>query len=144
MGIVNRFKNKVVFLDTSPLIYYIEGHSKYQESLQKVFRSNDLAEFQFITSTLTLLEVIVHPLKLNQQNLADQYENILTTSETIEIVELSTEIAKRSAQLRVDYNLKTPDAIQVATALEKNADYFFTNDKGLKKIREVEVITLTA
>ncbi len=72
MGLIQKLKNKSVFLDTAPLIYYIEENPKYASVLNK----------------------------------------------------------------------KTPDAIQVATALFGSADYFLTNDVRLKAIKETEIVIL--
>lgn len=58
------------------------------------------------------------------------------------LVEVSNDIAEGPAELRAKYNLKTPDAIQVATALEHQADYFFTNDYRLAVIQEITIVTL--
>lgn len=44
--------------------------------------------------------------------------------------------------LRVNYNLKTPDAIHLATAIEHKADVFITNDKQLKKVKEIAILYL--
>jgi predicted nucleic acid-binding protein len=38
--------------------------------------------------------------------------------------------------------LRTPDAIIVATALAGNATLLVTNDKALRKLKEIEVICL--
>ncbi|MEO6981017.1 MAG: hypothetical protein ABI113_21660, partial [Mucilaginibacter sp.] len=69
-----------VFLDTAPLIYFIEGHSEYQEVLSRVFDANEKKDFIFITSSITLLEVLVKPLKDGNTKLAEQYKNILTNA----------------------------------------------------------------
>lgn len=58
MGLTARLLNKTIFLDTAPLIYYIEGHSEYQEQLSALFGANDNGKLSFATSTLTLLEVL--------------------------------------------------------------------------------------
>lgn len=142
MGLGSKFADQVVFIDTAPLIYFIEGHSRYQEKLIELFRSNDLGEFRFQTSTLTLIELLVQPYKQKNNKLADRYEQIITESNNIDIFEIDLLISKKAAKLRADYNFKTPDAIQLATGLEKNADFFLTNDKELKKLKEIEVITL--
>jgi predicted nucleic acid-binding protein len=52
------------------------------------------------------------------------------------------EIAKKAAGLRAKYGLKTPDAIQFATAIYGSADYFLTNDIRLKVVREIEIFIL--
>jgi len=44
--------------------------------------------------------------------------------------------------LRVAYGLKTPYAIHVATALLNGAQAFVTNDAGLKRVNELDVLVL--
>ena len=56
------------------------------------------------------------PLREGNIILAKQYENILTQAENIDIYEINIQIAKESARLRAKYTIKTPDAIQLATA----------------------------
>lgn len=142
MGLISKFTDQIVFIDTAPLIYFIEGHSRYQEKLIELFKSNDLGDFRFQTSTLTLIELLVQPFRKQNLKLAGRYEQIITESNNIDIFDVDLEIAKQAAKLRADYNFKTPDAIQLATGLEKNAGLFLTNDKELNKIREIEVVTL--
>ena len=48
----------------------------------------------------------------------------------------------RGADLRAKYNLRTPDAIQVATAWVAQATAFVTTDRALTKIREVPIVAL--
>jgi predicted nucleic acid-binding protein len=56
-----------------------------------------------------------------------------------------TEIIGESAGiLRGKYpNLKTVDAVQIATALDAKADAFLTNDKKLAGIKEIKIIVLS-
>jgi predicted nucleic acid-binding protein len=44
--------------------------------------------------------------------------------------------------LRARYNLRTPDALQVATALVRRCEAFLTNDARLKRVTEIRVLTL--
>ena len=80
-------------------------------------------------------------MKLRNLALVEQYRQILTNSLGTEIIEVDINIACRAAELRAKYSLKTPDAIQLATALENNAHFFLTNDLRLKKLKEKRVIT---
>lgn len=141
MGL-NKLLNQTLFIDTAPLIYFIEGHSQYHKLILENFEANDKGDINFQTSILTLLEVLVQPMKLNQLKLADQYEKILMNSSHIDIYDIDVGISRQAAKLRAEYNLKTPDAIQMGTALQKNADFFFTNDIDLKRVSEIEVLTL--
>jgi len=72
MGL-SKIKSQTLFLDTAPLIYFIEGGTAYQTNLNKLFAAFDKGDFFILTSTLTILEVLVQPLKLNRQDLVDQY-----------------------------------------------------------------------
>lgn len=140
--VVTEFNQKRIFLDTAPLIYFIEGHSIYQDKLTKYFSSNDNGDFTFITSSITLLEVLVKPLKEGKHKLVAQYKNILLNATGVQIIEISNEIAEKAAQLRAKYGLRTPDALQIATALTHHTDYFLTNDHRLAIISEIETVTL--
>jgi len=142
MGLEEKLIGKTVFIDTSPFIYFIEGHSKYKNELQKIFKANDQGRIKMITSVITLLEVLVLPLKLNRLNLANEYEKILTKSPHLEILQVDVETVKIAARIRANFQLKTPDAIQIATAIQNKANVFLTNDKDLMRITELEVITL--
>ncbi|WP_242037776.1 PIN domain-containing protein [Tolypothrix sp. FACHB-123] len=47
-------------------------------------------------------------------------------SQGLTTIEVSPDIAETAAQLRADYNLRTPDAIQIATAIRGGASFFLT------------------
>jgi predicted nucleic acid-binding protein len=60
----------------------------------------------------------------------------------IHLMPITTSVAERAAQLRAQYNLRTPDALHVASALEAACDAFLTNDLGLKRVTELRVLVL--
>lgn len=120
----------VVGLDTAPLIYFIEEHSKYSANLTPFFEDLDAGKFQAVTSTITLIEVLVHPLRNKDEALARQYHDILLSSPHIDVVPVTHTVAERAAEVRASFGLKTPDAIQVAVATMHNASALITNDRG--------------
>jgi predicted nucleic acid-binding protein len=136
------FSNQTIFIDTAPLIYYIEENPRYLKFLQPFFAAYEEYGYLFVSTVITLLEVLVLPLRHKENELAQRYEAILTNSKSIKLVAIDEEIAKISARLRAEYSLKTPDAIQLATAVVYSADTFLTNDKQLKAVKEVHVVTL--
>lgn len=142
MGLIQKLRNKKVFLDTAPLIYYIEENPQYSIILNKLFLENSKGVFLFQTSVITLLEVLVLPMRMNEIQLVEQYQNILCNSRSIDILDLNIEIAKKAAAYRAKYGLKTPDSIQIASAVNASADYFFTNDIRLKAVTEIEILVL--
>jgi predicted nucleic acid-binding protein len=68
------------------------------------------------------------------------YRQILVT--TIHLFDVNRSIAERATDLRARYNLRTPDALHVATALISSCDAILTNDNGMKRVREIRVLVL--
>ncbi len=120
----------------------MEENHTYIPLLRNLFAANNNGDFIFKTSVVTLIEVLVHPMRNNEQFLVEQYQEILCNSASIDIINIDIEIAIKTAWLRAKYALKTPDAIQLAAALISSSDFFLTNDVRLKKIDEIEVLTL--
>jgi predicted nucleic acid-binding protein len=137
-----QLQGQVVGLDTAPLIYFIEQNEVYLESVRAFFQAMSQGEFQVITSTLTLTEVLVHPLRSGNVELAEQYRDIVLDQENLIAVSVSVEIAEVAAQLRATQNLRTPDAIQIATALQAGATFFLTNDARLAAVPDLGVLVL--
>lgn len=140
--VIEDFFSKVIFLDTAPLIYFIEGHSKYQNILSKIFELNDKGRFSFLTTSISLPEVLVKPFKDSKPLLAEQYRDILTRAPGIEIRDVTPVIAERAALLRAIHNLSTPDSIQLSVAIKEQCQYFLTNDIKLSAFKEIKVVTL--
>jgi predicted nucleic acid-binding protein len=60
----------------------------------------------------------------------------------LSVIPVTDDIAERAAFLRARYNLRTPDAIQVATALISGSPAFLTNDKSLSSIEGIDIVIL--
>lgn len=140
--VISKLIDQVVFLDTAPLIYFIEGHSEYQQKLKELFQLNDEEKIKFFTSNITLLEVLVKPLRMKENKIADKYKSILINAKGLDIFDVTISVSIKAAELRAQYNVRTPDAIQLATAIDQNAHYFLTNDHRLKPVKEINIITL--
>jgi predicted nucleic acid-binding protein len=51
-------------------------------------------------------------------------------------------LALQAAHLRARYQIRTPDAIQIAAAIEFGARLFLTNDDRVRKVTEIEIVVL--
>jgi predicted nucleic acid-binding protein len=142
MGWLDQLQEKIIGLDTAPLIYFIEQNVNYIETVRPFFRAINQGEFQVVTSILTLTEVLVYPLRINNTELAQQYREILSDQDYLKTVDISSVIAEIAAYLRGKYNIRTPDAIQLATAINQSAVYFLTNDARLPNLLEIEILLL--
>lgn len=142
MGWVTDLSGQVVGLDTAPLIYFIEENPVYFETVQDFFRAIDARELTVVTSTVTLLEVLVHPLRRNDIELAAQYREILLHSQGLTTIPLSATVAEEAAQLRAEHSIRTPDAIQMAAAIGAGATAFLTNDAGVPSLPDIDILLL--
>jgi predicted nucleic acid-binding protein len=124
------------------MIYFIEEHGKYREIIRPVFVEIDSGNIEAITSTITLLEVLVHPLRTGNGALAEKYREILLSSESLTTFEIFHEVSEVAARLRAKYSMKTPDAIQIAVGTLYGATKFLTNDPDLKRVSEIKILVL--
>ena len=131
-----------VYVDSMVIIYFIESHERYLAVVSDLFKGVDRGEIKAFSSYLTLLEVLVRPLEEGRLDLVEEYKKILLNAEGFQLFPINGEIAERGAEIRAHYRFRTPDAVQLATALCKNASVFVTNDRELKKFDQVKVLLL--
>ena len=135
-------RHRVIALDTSIWIYHFENHPEYLPVTTQVLTAVERGDLQAVASELTILEIIVRPLKLELYDAADDYEILLSGFPNLTLIPVTRSILRQAASLRASYGLRTPDAIIVATALAGNATLLVTNDKALRKLKEIEVLCL--
>ncbi|KPQ42277.1 MAG: PIN domain protein [Candidatus Methanoperedens nitroreducens] len=133
-------KYKRIGLDTNVLIYYIEEHPFYLRKIEPLIDRIAEGKATGITSYVTLLELLVKPLREKRFDLVEQYKTILQAQ--LDMVAIDEPVSIKAAQLRAKYGIKTPDAIQLASVITKKGDVFVTNDERLGDVKEIEVLTL--
>jgi predicted nucleic acid-binding protein len=126
-----------VALDTSVFIYHFEDHPRYRDLTGRILRTISRGECRAVVSELTLLELLVRPLKLERQDVADEYEALLSHFPNLELVPIFRRVVLRAAILRARYGLRTPDALILATAILQGATLAITNDRQWKRVEEV-------
>jgi hypothetical protein len=94
-----QLQGQVVGLDSAPLIYFIEENPTYLEMTDAFFEAMVRGEFRVVTSVVTLLEVLVYPLRQGNRILAQQYRDILFNEEGLTTIAVSPAIAEVAAQL---------------------------------------------
>lgn len=132
--------HKKIALDTNVFIYVFEGSALAEHLRDSVFIPLESGELQAVTSVLTVAEILVKPKSLSREDICQEYITLLASYPNLEVVPFTLDLAVRSAAVRAKYSIRTPDAIQLATALEHNATLFLTND--LRLPRRVENLQL--
>jgi predicted nucleic acid-binding protein len=128
--------------DTAPISYFVEAHPRYDALVTAIFERVARGEVEGVTSVISLTEVLVHPVQQGNQALSDSYTDLLLHSEHFQTVPIEAAAARRAAELRAKYQLRTPDALQLASALTAGCDAFLTNDVKLLRVTELRVVVL--
>lgn len=135
-------RHERVGADTMVFIYHLEDHPRYARLTQPLFEAWEEGRNSGVTSVITLLEVLVKPKREGNLEAARDYLELLTTYPNLTIAEVDLGLADLAADLRARYGIRTPDALQLAAALQAGAGGFITNDGQLKEVAELEVVLL--
>lgn len=133
---------RLLYIETAPFIYYTENRPGYVEKMRAIFQCVLDQQMSIITSTIALAECLPKPLKENDRAVVKAYDTLFQNTKEIRLVPVDSSIARRCADLRAQYNLRTPDALHNATAIETGCDVFLTNDLSIRRVKEVRVLVL--
>lgn len=133
---------KRLFIDTAPIIYFLENNHLYMESMEIFFAKCRKENIRIVTSTLTIEEYLVSPYSDGKMEYADNFKQFIKYM-NVEVVDIDSTIAEQGAKIRGKYkNFKAMDALQIAAAIVSGCDVFFTNDKQLRQEKELPCMTM--
>ena len=124
------------------MIYHLEDTLPYSELTHIVFDFVEAGNLKGHTSVLSLLELNVKPYQINRPDRAVTHIALLKNLPNFSTHPLTSEMADMAARMRAKYQLKTPDAIHVASALGSQCDTMIGNDQNFKKVKEIHYIHL--
>ncbi len=131
-----------IALDTSIFIYELEANPKYVDLADDVFAWIEKPGHAAVTSTITMTELLVQPYRDSDEQRVDAFYGLLSTYPDLTWVSPDLEIADTAARFRAHYGLRTPDALQAATAVRSEATGLITNDAAFKRVEGLEILVL--
>jgi len=137
------FRLKKVYIDTQIFIYLFESNKYYIEVVEKLFNILIFNKISICTSAITLSEILRSPKVQNNKRLRDKIKNSLFTLSKIKIIDFYKSISEYSAFLGNKYNLNFQDSVHLTTAILEDCDTFITNDRVLKKVKEIKLIIIS-
>lgn len=130
-----------VFLDTAIIIYFFEENRKWMDLVLPIFQLAEEKKIKLASSNITALEVITGYKKQKREEYVEKFWEMLDDF-GIDLLDFQRAHVEKAAQLRADFNLRTPDAIQLSLAINNKIPAFVTNDGKMKKIKELKIIYL--
>lgn len=132
---------KKVFLDTAPLIYFLDNDERYGGIVKVIFEEILSGGGIIESSVITCEEYLVYPYRTGNVEKIQAFIDF-TGDFHIRLNPITPEIARKAAKIRAEYvAFKAMDALQLATALMTGCDVFLTNDRQLLQFTEIRCIT---
>lgn len=133
-------QSSVLALDTNIFIYYFQPDPDFGVAAREIFKTLVSGQYKALTSIISLIEIMSFPM---DEKFSESLMSHFLETPNLSIYELDQLVGLEAARIRRKYGFRTPDAIQLATAVVYGADVFVTNDKRLKKFEEIEVRLLS-
>jgi predicted nucleic acid-binding protein len=120
----------------------MEANLRYVAFTDPIFGWIEQPGHSAVTSTITMTELLVQPYQNPEQHRVDRFYGLLATYPNLEWIAPDLNIADLAAQFRADYRMRTPDALQAATAARSKATGFVTNDPIFERVKVFETLLL--
>jgi len=133
---------KIIGVDTMFFIYLFENNKKYFSIVKEFFDLLEKEKITMITSIISPIEIISTSIMEDYPEKQRLYIGFFKKVKNLKVKEIGWDLVEKVGALRRKYNLRTPDAIQLATAIDSQAKIFMTNDTKFKKITEIPVLIL--
>lgn len=126
---------KLLALDSMVFIYHFGRVEPYFAQTVEIFTKAQRGDYQIVTSLVSVLESLSAPGYHNKPEIIKEINIYFREARCLHVVDVTWDIALEAARLRRVYAyLRTPDAIQLATAATAGAHTFITNDARLTKL----------
>lgn len=142
MNLLNAFlrRHRRIAFDTPVFIYALESNPRYVAFADRALHWLEQAGHAGVTSTLTMTELLVQPYRYSDEPRVNQFFALLSTFPNLDWIAPDLAIADEAARIRAVHLLKTPDALQAATAVRSRATGLITNDPIFRKVADFETL----
>ncbi len=135
-------RHRRVALDTSIFVYHVQGNPRYLPATDHLFAWLERPLSNAVTSCISVTELLVQPIRESDEKLVGEFFLLLTRYPHLEWMPTTVPIAALAARFRATYRLRTPDALQAATAVYSAATGLITNDVSFRRLTEIQVLVL--
>jgi predicted nucleic acid-binding protein len=135
-------RHRKIALDTSVFIYQLEANARYLALTDVVFSWLERSGHTAVTSTITMTELLVPSYRTGDEHRVDEFYALLSTYPNLDWIPPDLNLADSAARLRALHRLRTPDALQAATAIHAIATALITNDPAFVRVKDFETAVL--
>ena len=126
----------MIYLDSNVVIRVVEGDALARAPLVARLASSLGVAGSLTTSRLTRLECRSNLLRAGDTATLAQFDVFFSGVE-ISMIDVTASVVELATKIRAKYNLKTPDALHYASAMEAGASVFLTGDRVFARCSDV-------
>jgi predicted nucleic acid-binding protein len=131
-----------LYLDACCFIYLVEGAPNWQHPVQRRLKALP-KDARVVSSQLSRLECRSKHLRDSNLELLAGYDALFSADRVV-LLDIDATIVDRATVLRAKHNLKSPDALHLASAIVAGATAFLTGDASLARCTDVDVEVLAS
>lgn len=131
----------LIYLDANVVIYLIEQTPGWGPRASARVAAMKANHDRMVVSDLIRMECRVGPIRSADAALLAQYDGFFSFP-GVEVVGLTPAVCDRAAAIRAGHGFRTPDALNLAAAIEAGCEAFLTNDARLARFPDLNVEAL--
>lgn len=133
-----------VHIDARVLGLHLAASSRHVDLTRLLFAGLRAGEFVAQTSAVSIFQIVVEPYRRGDEETAEKAERCLSALPGLEILPVTSAVARQAAQVRAQLGGRTERALQLATALDGGANVFLTDRSAIRRIAGMQLETLEA
>lgn len=133
---------ELVHVDASVIGLHLMGHPRYTPLTRMLFQSMSEERVRASTSAISVYQLLVEAYRRGESETARTIEQCLTTIPGLEVVPVTSGVARQAAEVRAQLGGSTERALQIATALSVKAGTYLTQHSSFRRVAGMSVESL--
>lgn len=129
-------------VDSMLFVYHFEGNEEFGPAAGRLLQAAEAGRCRLVSSVLARMEVMVVPKRHREEELCRLYRDFFESFPNLSVEPVGPEVAEIAADLRAVLQIRTPDALHLATAIHAGAEAFVSEDRRLRGIEGIRVVGL--
>jgi uncharacterized protein len=128
------------YLDSNCIIYMVELNPVWGPKILARVASLRTAGYKIAVGDLARTECLAQPFLTGNSVVIADFQAFFSDP-NVDVLPLSAVVCEQAARIRAAsfFNLKVPDCLHLATAIEHGCDLFLTNDDQLRQCTQISV-----
>ncbi len=129
------------YIDSNVFIYAFTNHDEFGEGCRNLLRMVREGKEKAVTSSLAFNEGFFVISRMRSFDESIEFAKVLFETPNLRIANVGLSTVSLAFSLSRKYKLKPNDAVHAAAAIESRCTIFYSHDKDLRRIAEINIKT---